>query len=151
MPTIPELLDARRIAFFECSEVDPIPALCKLATRSRRTATALEDAVRARERMACTALDCGVAVPHGHIPELDDFVMSIGVCSDGMPWLGHPQDRPVRIVVLIGAPEGQQAGYLRLLSRIVKVFNQPEVREQIAGCCDPDAVTEEIRRGVEAL
>ena len=57
----------------------------------------------------------------------------------------------MRIVILIGAPEGKQSGYLRLLSRIVKLFNQPEIREQILACEDPDAVLEEIRRGAEAL
>jgi len=149
--TIPDLLDPRRVAFFECAEIDPIHELCRLATRSGRVREALERAVRAREEMGCTALDCGVAVPHGHIPELREFVMAVGICPDGLEWLGHPQDRPVRIVILIGAPEDRQSGYLRLLSKIVKLFDQPEICEQIVKCCEPEAVVEQIRRRVAEL
>lgn len=146
--TIPELLDPRRVAFFDCTEIDPIHELCRLATRSRRVGAALEDAVRLREEMGNTALDCGVAVPHGHIPELHDFVMALGICHEGLEWPGHPQKHSVRIVILIGAPEGKQSGYLRLLSKIVKLFEQPEIRDQIEECCEPEAVVKEIRRAV---
>lgn len=151
MPTIAELLDPRCIAFLDCAAADPIHELCRRAVRGTRRADALERAVRTREEMASTALDCGVAVPHGHIPELDDFVMAVAVCRDGIEWLGHPQDRPVRIVILIGAPEGEQRGYLRLLSSIVKLLNRPEIRDQICDCCEPDEVVEQIRQGVASL
>ena len=136
MPEIAEILSFRHVLFLE-GEGDAIAELCRVVTRNAWQRQALEAAVRQREEMASTALDCGVAVPHGHVPELDRFVMAVAVCPGGLPWSGQPHGKPVRLVVLIGAPEGRQADYLRLLSRVVKLCSRDETRDAICRCTAP--------------
>lgn len=141
MPEIAELLRPRHVLFLN-EEQDAIAELCRVMTRDAWQRGALEIAVRQREEMASTALDCGVAVPHGHVPELDRFAMAIAVCPGGRAWPGQPHGKPVRLVVLIGAPEGRQADYLRLLSRVVKLCSRDEIRDAVCRCTDPSQVVD---------
>ncbi len=143
MPRVTDLLDPRHIAFLDGDKDAVIASLCRIATADAWQRKALEEAVLLREQMASTALDCGVAVPHAHIPELDRFVMAVGVVRDGLRW-DDRGDTVVRTVVLIGAPEGQQTGYLKLLSTIVKMLESDAVRDHIASCCAPDEVAQAI-------
>jgi len=137
VPEIAELLRPRNVLFLEPSG-DAIAELCRRVTRNAWQRQALEDAVRQREEMASTALDCGVAVPHGHVPELKRFVMAVAICPEGLPWSGQPHGKRVRIVVLIGAPEGRQGDYLRLLSQVVKLCSRDAVRDGLCACSGPD-------------
>jgi nitrogen PTS system EIIA component len=139
LPDIAELLHPRHVVLLD-RDADVIAELCRVVTQNAWQRQALETAVRQREEMASTALDCGVAVPHGHVPELDHFVLAVAVCPAGLDWAGQPHGKPVRLVVLIGAPEGQQTPYLRLLSRVVKLCSRPDVREQLCGSQDPDEI-----------
>ncbi len=140
MPEITQLLQPRHVLFLDGEGADPIAELCRAVTRNAWQREALEAAVRQREEMASTALDCGVAVPHGHVPELDRFVMAIAICPEGWPWTGQPHGKPIRLAVLIGAPEGRQADYLRLLSQVVKLCSRPDIRDAICRCREPDEV-----------
>ena len=139
MPEIGELLHPRQVLFLP-PDGDVIAELCRVVTRNAWQRQALETAVRQREEMASTALECGVAVPHGHVPELKDFVLAVAVCPGGFDWTGQPQGKSVRVVVLIGSPEGRQTGYLRLLSRVVKVCSRPEIRDGLCRCQNPDEI-----------
>ena len=139
MPEIAEILRPRHVLFLDGGE-DAIAELCRVVTRNAWQRQALEGAVRLREEMASTALDCGVAVPHGHVPELDRFVMAVAVSPVGLDWQGQPHGTPVRLVILIGAPEGRQGDYLRLLSRVVALCSRDEIRDALCRCSEPAAV-----------
>ncbi len=139
MPDIADLLQPRQVVLLEPGG-DAIAELCRLVTRNAWQRQALETAVRQREEMASAVLDCGVAVPHGHVPELDHFVLAVAVCPEGLGWSGHPRGKSVRVVVLIGAPEGRLTGYLRLLSRVVKVCSRPGIRDGLCRCQNPDEI-----------
>lgn len=141
MPRISEILRPRNVLFLDEDE-DVVAELCRVVTHNAWQREALEVAVRLREEMASTALDCGVAVPHGHVPELDHFAMAIAICPDGVAWPGQPHGKPVRLVVLVGAPEGRQADYLRLLSRVVKLCSRDDIRDAVCRCTDPSQVVD---------
>lgn len=142
MPRVTDLLDPAHIVFSAGNKGDIIAALCRTVTTDAWQRQALERAVLEREEMAATALDCGVAVPHGHIPELDEFVLALAVLDDDLDWDGEGHD--VRLVILIGAPEGRQAAYLRLLATIVKLVERAEFRQHLCGCSDADSVVDAI-------
>ncbi len=143
MPRVTDLLDASCVVFPRGDKEHVIAALCRAATTDAWQRQSLEGAVLEREELAATALDCGVAVPHGHIPELDDFVMAVAILDKELDWDG--EGHGVRVVFLIGAPEGHQTGYLRLLATIVKLVNQGDCPRQLADCRDPRQVVRWIR------
>ena len=147
MPAIPELLHPDGVIFLRAGAGDAIAELCRAATHDVWQRRALERAVCEREAMATTALGCGLAVPHGHVPELDRFVMAVGIAPDGLDWITPPQGERVRLVILIGAPEGRQSGYLRLLSAVVELCSRPELRDALCACDDERAVVRLLADG----
>lgn len=81
---------------------------------------ALQQAILSREVMMSTGLGYGIALPHARIATVDNFVVAVGIAPDGIDWGGGLDDDPVRLVVMIAGPDQEQAGYLRLLSTLMK-------------------------------
>jgi PTS system nitrogen regulatory IIA component len=79
---------------------------------------ALETAVFKREELMSTGIGLGLAVPHVRIPSVSRMVMAVGISPSGIGDYNSLDDKPVHLVFLIAAPEGQHAEYLRLLSAI---------------------------------
>lgn len=90
-----------------------------LATSSHiRDKDALTDAVFKREAIMSTGIGLGLAVPHVRIASVGELVMAIGVSHEGIGDYVSLDDKPVHVVFLIAAPEGQHVEYLQLLSAI---------------------------------
>lgn len=81
---------------------------------------ALQQAILSREVLMSTGLGYGIALPHARIAAVENFVVAIGIAQEGIDWGGGLDDDPVRLVVMIAGPDQEQAGYLRLLSTLMK-------------------------------
>lgn len=86
------------------------------------------DALTARERLGCTGLGHGVAIPHGRV----DFISEpIGAAIT----LAEPIDfdaadgEPVDIVIGLLIPETEVEGHLKILASLAKFFNEPDNRQ----------------------
>lgn len=147
MLQLSNLLTSSKVAILPADTRDPLATLCRLATtsESQKARAALEVAVREREATASTLLGHDIAVPHAHIPQLRRFVLAIGVCPEPIPWPDERAAVTARIIVLIGAPEGRQSEYLRLLSRLVGVLRDADLREQLTRCVEVDEALRLLR------
>lgn len=85
------------------------------------------DALTARERLGCTGLGHGVAIPHGRV----DFISKpIGAAIT----LDHPVEfdaadgEPVDIIIGLLIPEAEVDGHLKILAGLAKFFNEKDNR-----------------------
>lgn len=72
-----------------------------------------------REDQSPTAMNGGVAVPHGRIKELDHFVMALGRSKVGVPF--GAKEGPTRIFFLLMAPMEDTVNHLKILARIARM------------------------------
>lgn len=123
MPTLADLLTADQVTWLAATTKDE--ALRELLVLIARSAAvhdpnALQSAILSREVLMSTGIGYGVAVPHAHIPSVESFVLALGVSQDGIPYNGVVDDDPVRLIVMVAGPDRERAGYLKLLSTLMR-------------------------------
>lgn len=85
------------------------------------------ESVRAREEMAPTGLEHGVAVPHARLDGLGAPVVAVGVAPNGVDF-NSPDGEPARLVFLILTPLSDFGAQIELLADIAARCRQPETR-----------------------
>ncbi|WP_031554344.1 PTS sugar transporter subunit IIA [Parvularcula oceani] len=125
-----------------------VPARCQrdvLARLSRQAASAFdldEEAVLAtlteRERLGSTGIGRGIAVPHGKAPvrEICGVMLQLAEPVD----FDSVDDEPVDLVFLLLAPEGDDAGHLKALSRVARRLRSKDIQTALRGAQSPEAL-----------
>jgi PTS system nitrogen regulatory IIA component len=99
-----------------------------------------------RERLGTTGIGNGVAIPHCKLPDLERVH---GLFAR----LQRPVDfdaidgQPVALVFLLLAPEAGDAGNLRMLARVSRLFHDHEMREKLLGSDTAGAVYAILTQG----
>jgi len=106
----------------------------------------MKDAVLRREAMMSTGIGHGLAIPHVRMPGLAQAVMAVGVSPAGLSDYEGLDAEPVRVVVLIAAPQGQHDLYIRLLAEVVNVLKDPQLRRQVVQAGDTARMHEILTR-----
>lgn len=75
-------------------------------------------AIFTRESLMSTGIGYGIAIPHARLKNIDDFVIGILRCKNGINYESI-DDKPVRIIFMIGASDTQDKDYIRLLSKLM--------------------------------
>jgi len=129
-----EYLDERLVTFLdEKSQMDALQTLVDLLDKEGRLKDkdAFFEAILKREKIVSTGIGIGVAIPHAKLAGYDDFFIAIGIQKgEGIDW-NALDDLPVRIIFLIGGPEGSQTEYLNILSMITSAMKDPERRKKL--------------------
>lgn len=106
-----------------------------------------EDLIRRlleRERLGCTGLGGGVAIPHCKLKEIDDVVLAIGVCSAGVDF--HASDGvPVSLIFLTLSPADAPALHLQALARISRVLRMPGMADSLRQAGSAEGIAEKLR------
>lgn len=107
--------------------VDRLVSSSRLPEGSR--AAALE-ALFARERMASTGMEHGVAIPHASIDELPQAVAALGVSPKGIPFQSA-DGKPATILILLVIPRRSVKQHIRTLAGIARLLNYEEMRTSL--------------------
>jgi mannitol/fructose-specific phosphotransferase system IIA component (Ntr-type) len=91
-----------------------------------------------RESVTSTGVGDGVAVPHAQSPGVSAFAIALAICPAGVDF-NAKDGKPVRLVVMIAAPEGNRAAYLKILASVASRLNDPAIRQSLLEA--PDAAT----------
>jgi PTS system nitrogen regulatory IIA component len=121
-----------------------IAAMCQLAaaTGALWDADKMAQAVAAREEMAPTALDIGVALLHPRRPQtsiLGQAVLALGVTGGGIPFGGRAL---TDVFFLIAATSDHE--HLRLLARLSRIAGDPDWLAALRAADDPAAARQLI-------
>lgn len=101
-------------------------------------------AVLEREAALSTGVGQGVAVPHATLPHLKTPAVAFGRCSEGISF-GSLDGKPVTLVFLLIAPEEEISLHLKLLSRVSRLCNNPELRQALHDAASPEDVVSLVR------
>lgn len=91
----------------------------------------LATAVWKREDLMSTGICRGIAIPHVRMTALSRMHLFVGVCEHPIADYECMDGAPVRILVFIAAPAGEQAAYLHLLARISQKLKDGNTLERL--------------------
>lgn len=88
------------------------------------------DSLISRERLGTTAIDNGVAIPHGRIKNGTETIgaflqLSNGIDCDAM------DNQPVKLMFALLVPEESTEEHLQILARLAKMFSNESLREKL--------------------
>jgi PTS system nitrogen regulatory IIA component len=109
-----------------------IRSMCDLAGKSGLLwdAPAMAEAVKAREQMHPTALDCGVALLHPRRPQtsiLSDSVVAMAVCPAAIPFSDRGQLTDIFFLIC----SYDDASHLRILAKISRLISEGDLLDKL--------------------
>jgi PTS system nitrogen regulatory IIA component len=96
-----------------------------------------------REKLCSTAVDAGVAIPHGKLGGISNIIAAFGRSVEGIDFESL-DGNPTHLFILILAPENAAGTHLKLLARISKIFKFPDFRSRLMEAKSQDEIYELI-------
>jgi len=106
---------------------------------------AFRKAIFEREQLMSTGIGFEIAIPHARHPNVKDFVMAIGRKKGGIPYASI-DDKPVKLIIMIGASDKQDKDYIRLLSRLMLRLKNQRLMRKILKAPDPADIYHIIKK-----
>lgn len=97
------------------------------------------DAIFEREKVISTGVGIEVALPHVKIPSVKDFVIAIGRSHKGIDF-DSLDEKPVYIVVMIGANDKQAGEFLKVLAQLVLRLKNYSFRKAVLFAKNPKRI-----------
>lgn len=85
-----------------------------------------------REKLCSTAVDSGVAIPHGKISDTSKTIIAVGRSTAGIDFESLDGNK-TKLFILIIAPENSAGDHIKLLARISKILRNEDVRTDLLG------------------
>ena len=130
---ISDFIDETRIKDLQAgNKTDALEEMIELISSSEniKDIKAFKKAIFKRESLMSTGIGLGIAIPHAKIPECEDFVIAIGRLKSGIEYESL-DDKPVKLIFMIGASDKQDKEYIRLLSRLVLRLKDNHVQKEL--------------------
>lgn len=86
------------------------------------------DALAAREKLGCTALGDGIAIPHGRVDFISRPLAAVITLASPVEF-DAPDDLPVDIIVGLLIPIAQADEHLEILAGLARFFNSAKNRD----------------------
>jgi fructose-specific phosphotransferase system IIA component len=92
-----------------------------------------------REKLMSTGIGYSIAVPHIRDSSVKDFVIALGRKVDGLDYESI-DNKPVKLIFMIGASETQDKDYIRLLSRLVLRLKNKSFMDNLLKATTPEEI-----------
>jgi nitrogen PTS system EIIA component len=97
-----------------------------------------------RERLGCTGLGGGIAIPHCKLPGISEVVVAMASTAEPIPF-GAADGIPVRLIFLVASPAAASAAHLQALARISRVLRTPGVIADLDSATSDQRLLEIVR------
>ena len=97
-----------------------------------------------RERLGCTGLGGGIAIPHCKLAGISDVVVAMATTAEPIPF-GAADGIPVRLIFLVASPASASAAHLHVLARISRVLRTPGVIARLDAADSAESLLETVR------
>lgn len=139
-----DYLDPHLVTFLDVSTRDEaIDALIDLLQSQSKLPDpeGFRKAIFHREQLVSTGIGMGVAIPHAKMDCFSDFFIVVGIQKKkGLDW--NALDKvPVRLIFMIGGPEGRQNEYLQILSLLTSAIRDAELRKELLKASSAEEIT----------
>lgn len=100
-----------------------------------------------REKMMTTGVGFSLAMPHIRINEIPEPVVLVGICKEPVEDYESQDEKPIRVIVFIVAPDQNQEAYLQLLGSISRKLRHPGIiQELIDNVTRPSTILRILKR-----
>jgi Kef-type K+ transport system membrane component KefB/mannitol/fructose-specific phosphotransferase system IIA component (Ntr-type) len=103
----------------------------------------LHDGIAYREAEVSTAIGLGAAIPHGRLDYAEGIRGVLAISRAGIPW-DTPDGQPVKIVMLVVTPLGQEREHLDVMASLASMISDEVVRTRLIAAIDANDVWEVI-------
>lgn len=104
----------------------------------------LERRLLEREKLGCTGLGSGIAIPHLKLKGISEVVVAIARFREGIDF--HAPDRePVTLLFLVLSPSDSPALHLQALARISRFLRTPGVADNLRRAASPEEMLETLK------
>lgn len=83
-----------------------------------------------REKLCSTAIDEGVAIPHGKFGGITNIIAAFGRSEGGVEFESL-DGNPTKLFILILSPDNSSGNHIKVLARVSKIFKKPETRSRL--------------------
>jgi fructose-specific phosphotransferase system IIA component len=150
---ISEILNEKLIAtnLEATDKYDVIDKMIELASASGNMLdkTKVKECVLEREKLVSTGVGKCFAIPHGKTDEIKDIVAAFAVLKNPVDFDSIDLE-PVKYVFLVIGKESLLNAHIKLLSRISRIMNKDEFRDQLDEAKSPDEVMELFKQEEQA-
>jgi fructose-specific phosphotransferase system IIA component len=109
----------------------------------------VKECVLEREKLVSTGVGKGFAIPHGKTDEIRDIVAAFAILKTPVDFDSIDLE-PVRYVFLVVGKESLLNAHIKLLSKISRMMNKEEFREQLDEAKSPSEVLNMFRQEEQA-
>jgi PTS system nitrogen regulatory IIA component len=96
------------------------------------------ESLTAREKLGCTALGHGIAIPHGRIKDLKEAACAFVRTLEPIDF-DAPDSVPVDLLFILLVPAAATDLHLQILAELAQMFSEKEMRDKMRAA--PDALT----------
>ena len=89
-------------------------------------------ALAAREKVASTGMEHGVAIPHASVDGVEEALAALAISSEGVPFQSA-DGRPARLIILLVIPRKAVQKHIRTLAGIARLLQYEEMRDALTG------------------
>lgn len=142
MKTIGELLNLSAVVDLKATnKLDALEELCEVISASDKISNKEEfyQTIIEREKTMSTGIGIGIAIPHVKLASIKDFVIAIGRKKEGLDF-DSLDNKPVYLIIMIGANDRQNTEYLQLLSKIASIMKNEAYKKQLISSSSPQEI-----------
>ncbi|MDQ2971079.1 MAG: PTS sugar transporter subunit IIA [Acidobacteriota bacterium] len=144
-----------RLVFTNLAPASLEDALAEMASRAEEAGVVSDAAdltrrLLERERLGCTGLGAGIAIPHCKLKDVDGIVLAVGACPAGVDFHA-PDGIAVTLIFLILSPAQAPALHLQALARISRLLKVPGVADSLRRAQTPEALVAALREAEGAV
>ncbi|MBN2739024.1 MAG: PTS sugar transporter subunit IIA [Spirochaetales bacterium] len=93
-----------------------------------------------REQLMSTGIGLGIAIPHIRFEGVSEPIVAVGINEEGIPDYISIDDDVIQIVAMIIVGKDQHKEHIRLLSQVVSLLKQKEIKEKLLFAKDPHEI-----------
>lgn len=102
------------------------------------------DALAAREKLGCTGMGHGIAIPHGRVDFINEPVGALVTLAEPVDF-DAADKQPVDIVFGLLMPEESTEQHLHILASLASFFNSEQNREKMRTAKNPAAILDMLQ------
>ncbi|MCC6572917.1 MAG: PTS sugar transporter subunit IIA [Planctomycetes bacterium] len=109
---------------------------------------ALRKALLDREEIMSTGVGLTIAVPHAKLPSVKVFTLALARSAKGIDY-DSLDGQPVKVIVMIAAPDNDQNTYLRVLASVMQVLRSEPNRKAILNAKDAAEIIDVFKKAAD--
>ena len=101
------------------------------------------EALQERESLCSTAMDEGVAIPHGKLHGISNIIIAFGKSSKGIDF-DSLDNKPTFLFIMLLSPEDSSKQHIQALAKISYIFKKNKFRDDILKSDNAEEILEFI-------